>query len=167
MPDWLPGWGGCGRDNAAQRPSRVPDPIQGRCHNCSMPSNASSPKPTPSMQPSPNQLSDTAAWAAMYCQNSGSRPYATQLGQHSLAWCHCPVRKASARTWRMRTRQTKGSDRLGAPIMVPPSGRLELARNYGRLRRIAPIATAVPVGRPRRGVDRPAWPLTAGETSSP
>jgi len=35
------------------------------------------------------------------------------------------------------------------------------------LRRIAPIATAVPVGRPRRGADTPVRPLTAGETTSP
>jgi hypothetical protein len=56
---------------------------KGGCHSWSMPSKASSPTSTPSMQPSPNQLSDMAGWCVMYRQGSGSRPYATPLGEDS------------------------------------------------------------------------------------
>ena len=49
-------------------------------------------------------VSDTAAWSAMYRQGSGSRPYATQLGVDSIAWCQCPRRGAFNRPISQRAR---------------------------------------------------------------
>jgi hypothetical protein len=63
-------------------------------------------------------------------------------------------------------RDRPGPDRLAAPIMVPLSDRPELARSYGRVRRIAPIATELLLGRARRSTDRPGWLLTDGCTAS-
>ena len=87
--------------------SRLPDPIEQRLPNLLEAVKGELATSTPSMQPSPNRLSDTAACSAMHCPWSGSRPYATPLGEDSIDWFQCPRRGATGRTWRLRTRQAK------------------------------------------------------------